>query len=451
MATTIIPKQGSFAGTLGTGIGQALQQLAHNKVAQMQKQEGLASLFEPQQAQALSSLDTELLKPIITEKAKSQRQLSTTGPGIKTIAPDLTPEQADKIGALPASVQNLWYKNYLESPQQAIEVLNGAPKKFSKPEIKEFAKSNLQELRKQNVEPSVIKDVVKEIEKPSVEPAKEARKKVSDYMNEGYTKTEAKELFKDVIKKENIDKKLAIEEKQEAFKQTKDLREGMLEKGKIAKQAIDDLDRMLELDKTGKLDTPGYTEFLKEAGFDIPALLNPESEEFGKIAANFQRGAKEIYGSRISNFEVEQFLKTIPSLSQSPEGRKRVIANLKKIYSGNLAYIESMKEIIKDNKGTPPLDLAERIDDKVGKKLDKIAEKFKEDLTKPVPKGQNKLITALQIGGGKVLGKTGKLAKAGLGAFSGYKIGSRLGPVGSAVGAGIGGLLGLTGLGGLLD
>ncbi|MEK6884942.1 MAG: hypothetical protein AABY22_35250, partial [Nanoarchaeota archaeon] len=52
-----------------------------------------------------------------------------------------------------------------------------------------------------------------------------------------------------------------------------------------------------------------------------PILIKLEpkiEEEFQKIEANFLRNAKQYFGGRISNYEVEQFLKTIPSLSQSP-------------------------------------------------------------------------------------------------------------------------------------
>jgi hypothetical protein len=204
---------------------------------------------------------------------------------------------------------------------------------------------------------------------------------------------------------------MAQKERTEAFKATKAERKEIIDKARTARQNLHDLDRMEELEKEGKLDTPGYMELLKRTGFDLPALMSPGSEEFNKIAANFIRDAKSIYGSRVSNFEIEQFLKTIPSLSMSPEGRKRVIANLKNIARGNLEYNNALKDIIAENKGIPPLDINEQIDDRIEKKLDALSKKFREDLAKPVPKGQNKLITALQAGLGSLAGGAGSLAK----------------------------------------
>jgi hypothetical protein len=194
-----------------------------------------------------------------------------------------------------------------------------------------------------------------------------------------------------------------------AFKETKEERKEINTKARAARQNIHDLERMQDLEKEGKLDTPGYAEFLKRSGFDIPALMNPGSEEFNKIAANFLRDAKTYFGARISNYELEQFLKTIPSLSQSPEGRKRVISNLKYMNRVALEYNNALKDVIKENKGTPPYDLLEKVDDKIDNRLDAIAKKFKKDLAKPVPKGQSSYITALQASLGSLAGAPGRL------------------------------------------
>lgn len=194
------------------------------------------------------------------------------------------------------------------------------------------------------------------------------------------------------------------EEEFKKFKESKEFRKGIISAKKESRSVIKDLDRLEELSASGKLSTPGYVEFLKRSGLDIPALLNPESEEFQKIQQGFLKNAKQYFGSRISNFEVEQFLKTIPSLSQSPEGRKRVIANLKHMARGADEYYKAYEEVLKENKGIPPYDVEERVERKVDARLDRIYKQFKNDLQKPVPKGQSKIITALQAGAGSVLG-----------------------------------------------
>ena len=95
--------------------------------------------------------------------------------------------------------------------------------------------------------------------------------------------------------------------------------------------------------------------------------------------------------------------------SHDPEGWKRVIANLRRIKQTEIAYKDALKEVVAENNGVPPLDLLEKIDDKIGTKMDKISQRFKDDLAKPVPEGQNKFITGLQAALGSVVGAPGKI------------------------------------------
>lgn len=231
-------------------------------------------------------------------------------------------------------------------------------------------------------------------------------------------------------------------ERVEAFRQTKAERKELVDKGRAARQTLTDLNRLEELEKEG-LPSPGYEEFLNRSGLNIPALRNSSGEEFKKIAANFTKNARAYFGSRISNFELEKFLETIPALNQSPEGRKRVIANLKNIARLEVEAGKAAREIIKENKGIPPLDLYERVDERIDKKAEKFAKKFKKDLARSVPAAPSKLATAA----GATLGE---LAGAGLrnigpiaGAGAGYYFGGRPGAaLGTLAGGGLQSLLG---------
>jgi hypothetical protein len=179
------------------------------------------------------------------------------------------------------------------------------------------------------------------------------------------------------------EKQIKQKETEAAWKYSKQDIEDITKGSKQAKEFIQDLNRMQDIEKEGQINTPFWNELLKRSGFDIPALKDPGSQEFDKIAANFQRMARSIYGARISNFEISQFLRTIPDLSQTPEGRKRIIANLKRINRGAIEYFKTMRQIIKENKNIPPYDLRIEIEHKIGKRLKKITQQFKEDLKKP--------------------------------------------------------------------
>jgi len=242
--------------------------------------------------------------------------------------------------------------------------------------------------------------------------------------------------------------KASKEEEAKKFKESKEFRKQILKDKREAGATLKDLGRLEELTKSGRLDSAGYVEFLDRAGLNIPSLTNPESEEFVKIQQNFLKNAKNYFGGRISNFEVEQFLKTVPSLSQSPQGRIRVIAGLKKLERGKEEYYKAYEEVLREHGGVPPYDVEEQVERKAEKRLDRVYEEFKKDLSKPVPKGQNKLITALQAGAGSAVGRIpAGLKGAGKGALAGFAAGRFGGPLASGVGAGTGAALG--GLGGL--
>jgi hypothetical protein len=239
--------------------------------------------------------------------------------------------------------------------------------------------------------------------------------------------------------------------KRESYKETKGERETFLNDYRAAKRDISDFERMEELEKEGKLDTPGYLEFLQRSGLDIPALMNPGTEEFNKIAANFLRDAKAYYGGRVTNYEMEQFLKTIPNLSQSPEGRKRVIANLKNLARAKTERYQAYKDIKQHNKGVIPVDIGEQVEDRIDTRMDHLAAQFKKDLAKKVPEGQNKFVTALQSALGSAIpavgSAIGSAAKgAAKGAIGGAVTGALGGPIGAGSGALLGGLGGLTGI-----
>lgn len=227
-----------------------------------------------------------------------------------------------------------------------------------------------------------------------------------------------------------FDKGLSEKEKAERFKATKEYRQSILDARKSARSDLRDLGRLEELNQEGKLDTAGYVQFLHNSGLDIPALMSEDSQEFAKIQQSFLKNIKNIFGARVSNFEVEQFLKTIPSLSQTPSGRARVIANLKLMTRGSEEYYKAYEDVLRENKGVPPLDVQEQVERKIDKdkRLDRIYNQFKEDLKKPIPKGQNRIITGLQAGAGSSV-------KPLAGAAAGALIGSIVPGIGTGLGA----------------
>lgn len=182
---------------------------------------------------------------------------------------------------------------------------------------------------------------------------------------------------REILRAKAEEEKLAFAEKKLAYAETKTYRETTANKAKAAAEDIMRLDRMTELVNRKKLIPPLYNAFLSKMGLDIPALKNPDSQEFDKIVSDMTRDIRQRFGARITNLELRIFLKSIPGLSQTDEGKRRVIRNLKILTQGALLENRTKNQIIKENRGIPPLNLQEQTMERMTPELDRLAEEFK--------------------------------------------------------------------------
>lgn len=165
--------------------------------------------------------------------------------------------------------------------------------------------------------------------------------------------------------------------KSSAYKETKEERKAILDSAKAARENDMRLARIKELDKKGNLQNPTFYSFMKKVGLDIPSLKSADSQELEKLSNDFLKSAKNVFGSRLTNFDVQTFLSTVPSLAQTKEGRSRVIRNLELFNQGSFAREKALRDILKENKNIPPLDLAEQVEARIQPQLDAIANDFK--------------------------------------------------------------------------
>lgn len=398
--------------SLGSALGEALGALAEGKALQLHRrhqesnaEEALRGFgFSAEKAKQLSKFDPQILQQVIKNESKKPsaeytRALAQLN-GVKQ------PRQNQALAAL----------QHLEQPQnqpeQKLDMANVLEQLSTNPGAiklgglgQQFGGQNLQQAPQSQFRPIQ--------QAPHIQT--QQYQQPEEELDIDYSALKPEELQNLIaLKKQNQEKT----EKQTAsrFKATKEERKALIQGKRAAENKLHDLNRFEDLEKEGKLDTPGYVEFLKRAGLDIPALMNPGSEEFQKIQANFINGAKEAFGGRISNFELESFMKTVPNLAQSPEGRKRVVTNLKRLERAKLARYHAYREILAKNGGIPPYDLEEQVEDRTDRKMQAITEQFKKDLLKPVPKGQNKFITGLQAVAGSIAGAPGSIIKGLAGA-----------------------------------
>lgn len=132
-----------------------------------------------------------------------------------------------------------------------------------------------------------------------------------------------------------------------------------------------ELKELERLQKTGKIDSPLKVRSYRALGLEHK--LSPETQAFQKVAQGFLRNAKNVFGSRITNFELGQYQQLFPSLIQSEQGRRLIIDNIRRTNEAAKVRAKAAREIMKENKNRIPLDFEDQIEQRVGTELDRLS------------------------------------------------------------------------------
>lgn len=191
------------------------------------------------------------------------------------------------------------------------------------------------------------------------------------------------------------EKQFDAKEKALAFKETKPERIQISDRARGARTNMARLTKMEQLNNKGNLNSPLYLEGLKTFGIDIDALKTPDTQEFNKLSIDFLSDANKVFGGRVTNYDAQTWLKRIPSLMQSKEGRQQVIQDLRVFEKAALIDEQAAKEVLKRNKGVPPLDFRERVDELAAPKVEKLYNQFHDSISaKSANDSQHKVIDA---------------------------------------------------------
>lgn len=220
-------------------------------------------------------------------------------------------------------------------------------------------------------------------------------------------------------------RKLSLQEQKQVDAETKEYAKTLLDHEKAARENDIRLNRMEKLIAGGKLPNAGLWNFLSKvedvgslplgalgglagtaiapgigtaAGLGVGTALgslagalvsplagaakslvraqSPDIEEFEKLSADFVRNAKQFFGSRLTDADLKAYMATVPNLMQTDAGKKRVIENLKSLNS--LAKKEGMayRDILKEFKGKRPLDIEQRVQDRIADEVEKVVHAF---------------------------------------------------------------------------
>lgn len=180
-------------------------------------------------------------------------------------------------------------------------------------------------------------------------------------------------MAKNELKKKQESEKLDYQ----SFRDNKEYTEKVLTGYEAYKRDQQVLDQMDQLAKKGKMIGPIGNSIMQKLGLPIGILNNPDSEQFDKLSQELMKNITGTYGSRILQTEVVSFMKSIPTLMNSPEGQKRLIKQWKILNEGKKVYYDAYKNVRKENKNRLPPDLHEKVIDKADEKLDKIGDDFR--------------------------------------------------------------------------
>lgn len=117
----------------------------------------------------------------------------------------------------------------------------------------------------------------------------------------------------------------------------------------------------------------------KEGNLRLPFLGSAEAQRYVKVLNEFSSGAKDTFGSRVTNFDLAQYLKRYPTLLNTEEGRRQLIDQMKIVNQINSLYYKNLKNIYDKAGGVRNIDsdVAERFAEELSEgKISELTKKF---------------------------------------------------------------------------
>lgn len=377
MAVQIIPRTGGAAGfggdlgsAIGSGLSSGLQQLAHNKMEQLQKRHGAQKLkraFPELPEDAIGWINDlepkqqiEVLQSIAQhqqESIKQQEQPIT----LESITPDQKQQMRDYLKSpesqgvhSPEELQKL--AKFLEQPEEPIKQngLKGLQQQLGGNPVgtNPFPKvAEAQVAPQQQVQPTQ--------QKKSGIPLETFATKKSGSASSGEPSAKVEEA----LRKEAHEEKIRAHKESQVYED--EVRSAVEAKDKIVKK----LKQYKEILEKGKHSNPGTVATVNAVkahgwGPDIgPSTLTSDTQKLNKIASSFIKDAISLGGSKATNFMEQKFLESYPNPAQPKDVQLANIDLVLQEFEGLQERYDALKDIKKTNGGYRPLDVAAQVDD----------------------------------------------------------------------------------------
>lgn len=89
------------------------------------------------------------------------------------------------------------------------------------------------------------------------------------------------------------------------------------------------------------------------------ASLSPEAQEAVKLVADNLSGAKDTFGARVTNFDLQSYMKRLPTLLNSSDGRRRVLRDLRLMNKLNTLHENGVLDIIEREGGAGKITISQ--------------------------------------------------------------------------------------------
>jgi hypothetical protein len=418
MAIMLPPRQ-SFGGAFGQGLGSGLssmfQSLASQKMEEMQKKKEADALENAGYPRELAYVSDKTLQFIMNDLAEkkqaqqeqqSQRDIQELRYGIQQ---EQSPQITQQIGNEVARDQSMGIEQAQKLIQQQLGLPTGAKQSLEQL-ISQSQQQNItpqQPLQSMNQLPSFLSALQPKTGQESL--SQFLQRKQPEAFNVTATPEfkqwqqqraqEFKKGYRPLTKQERAEReaRLPLEarkawqtEKKEnqaiindRFKLYKPDIDKAFEKASDSRSTLHRIDEMRKLTLSGELPNQSFYNFLEAWGLNVPSFIGVKGERFEKLKNDWVREARNFFGARVTNHALETFFKRIPTLSQTPEGRLSILADLERFEKLNLAEEKAYSHYLKHykKKDQPlPLTLKSKIASYVEKETPQIDKEYEEQL-----------------------------------------------------------------------
>lgn len=392
MAIYEAPRAPSTAGKAGEafagGIGKALEAITHHKMQQLHKRQYQGQVGEALKALKLSpelaSLPESALNTILKgafdqqRYAQAARQKAQEEGNPQDLLRLISGEYGQEEPSQVNQQQNLMQQEQ-QIPQQRLpltqqQLLNQAFQGHAlDPELAQ------QELDQEKLKQKPITQKTKgpELVKPSQnkKPTASQLAKLTPKQLDQYLKYE-----RDQQKINASEVNAAKQQKHELEKAERPYYQTVVDQYQTSHAELGDLKRLEHLINQGKVVNPTEDHMQRWLSgalkINLKDLRGADTEEYEKIVAGFIKNAKKIFGARVTNFDLKAFMKTLPELSTSHEGKMRLISSMKAAVEAQQLRYKELKKLMKENDGHIPPYAQMKVEERIKPQIDKYLQQF---------------------------------------------------------------------------